>query len=139
MRDLFVDSFYYIALINPRDNHHERARTLAPQIAGCRFWTTDLVLVEVANALSTQRLRPHAAAYLRTVEQSSDTTIIRLTPNLFERALTLYEEHHDKTWSLTDCLSFVVMQDNDISEALTGDHHFTQAGFSSLLNGGENP
>jgi len=125
--------------MNPRDNYHERARGIAPQIAGCRFWTTDLVLVEVANALRAQRLRQHAADYLRIVAQSSDTTIIRLTPELFDRALTLYEERIDKRWSLTDCLSFVIMQDHNISEALTGDRDFTQAGFSSLLNGGKNP
>ena len=133
MRRLFVDSFYYIALINPRDHHHQSARTIAPQLAGSRFWTTDLILTEVADALSDPRLRRHAANYLRTLEQSPDTTVIRLTSEFFARALSLYEQRHDKAWSLTDCLSFVVMQEHDLSEALTGDHHFTQAGYTPVL------
>ena len=51
MRRLFVDSFYYMALINPYDSYHQDVSDIAPQLTGCRFWTTDLVLVEVANAL----------------------------------------------------------------------------------------
>ena len=133
MRRLFVDSFYYIALINPKDQHHQHARTIAPQLAGSRFWTTDLILTEVADALSDPRLRHHAANYVRTLAQSPETTVIRLTPELFERALSLYEHRHDKAWSLTDCLSFVVMQDHGLREALTGDQHFTQAGYAPVL------
>ena len=133
MRQLFVDSFYYIALLNPRDAYHERARAVAPTIVGSHFWTTDLILVEIADAMSAPRLRHYAAAYLRTLEGSPDTTIVRLTPDLFERALSLYEQRPDKEWSLTDCLSFVIMNDKGMTEALTGDHHFEQAGFLSLL------
>lgn len=133
MRQLFVDSFYYIALLNPRDAYHERAQIIAPMIAGSHFCTTDLILVEIANSLSVLRLREHAAAYLRLLEQSQDTTIVHMNADLFERALSRYEQRSDKEWSLTDCLSFVVMEDNDITEALTGDHHFEQAGFRPLL------
>ena len=139
MRRLFVDSFYYIALINPRDQHHGHVQTIAPTLTGCHFWTTDLVLIEVANALSAERLRGYAAGYVRSLEQSSDTTIIRLDNDLFERALSLYEQRSDKTWSLTDCLSFVVMEDHNLTEALTGDHHFRQAGFSPVVPGGATP
>ena len=135
MRHLFVDSFFYIALINPHDVHHEPAREVATSIGGGRFWTTDLVLVEVANALSAVPFRKHAADCLRKVAKSTTTTIVRLTPVLFGRALTRYEQRRDKGWSLTDCLSFVVMEDHKITEALTGDHHFEQAGFQPVLRG----
>jgi predicted nucleic acid-binding protein len=136
MRQLFVDSFYYIALLNPHDAYHERAQTIVPTIAGSHFWTTNLILVEIANALSALRLRDRAAAYIRRLEQSPDTTIVPMTPDLFERALWLYEQRLDKEWSLTDCLSFVVMEGNGITEALTGDHHFEQSGFRLLLGEG---
>jgi predicted nucleic acid-binding protein len=49
------------------------------------------------------------------------------------RGIQLYDSRPDKQWSLTDCISFVVMQDRGIVEALTGDHHFEQAGFTALL------
>lgn len=133
MRQLFVDSFYYIALINPRDAYHDHAKTTALDLADCRFWTTDLALTEVANAMAHPRLRHQAAMYLRAIEQASDTTIIRLTSELFDRALSFYAQHDDKEWSLTDCLSFVVMREHGLTEALTGDHHFTQAGYRPLL------
>jgi len=47
---------------------------------------------------------------------------------------TLYQQRPDKEWGLTDCISFVVMQEQGISEAFTSDHHFTQAGFTILLS-----
>jgi hypothetical protein len=81
-------------------------------------------------------LRNHAAIYLRTLEKATDTTLIYLNPDLFERALSRYEQRADKEWSLTDCLSFIVMEDQGITEALTGDHHFEQAGFRPLLKDG---
>ena len=133
MSRLFVDSFYYIALLNPRDTFHRIARSTASTVVDDQFFTTDLVLVEIANALSAPRLRDFAAAFLRTIEQSSDTTIVRLNVDFFERSLALYEQRPDKEWSLTDCLSFVAMTENGITEALTGDHHFVQAGFRALL------
>jgi predicted nucleic acid-binding protein len=52
---------------------------------------------------------------------------------LFDQGIEFYQCRPDKAWSLTDCLSFVVMTDLGISEALTGDHHFEQAGFRALL------
>ncbi len=57
----------------------------------------------------------------------------RLTPPLFDRAFALYRTHQDKTWSLTDCLSFVVMRETGVSAALTSDRHFAQAGFQILM------
>ena len=55
------------------------------------------------------------------------------TSELFERGLALYNARPDKEWSLTDCISFVVMADEGLTDALTGDRHFEQAGFTALL------
>ncbi len=57
MRRLFVDSFYYIALINPYDHYNQRAQDILPRISGSQFWTTELVLVELADAMSIPQLR----------------------------------------------------------------------------------
>jgi len=64
---------------------------------------------------------------------SPDVRIIGPSEELFSRGLELYRQRPDKEWSLTDCISFVVMRDEQLSEALTGDRHFEQAGFKSLL------
>ena len=60
-------------------------------------------------------------------------TIIPPDAALFDRGLALYASRLDKDWSLTDCISFVAMQEQGLEEALTGDQHFAQAGFSVLL------
>ena len=60
-------------------------------------------------------------------------TVVVATPELWQKTLSLFERHSDKQWSLTDCLSFVVMRDNGITKALTGDRHFVQAGFDALF------
>jgi hypothetical protein len=54
---------------------------------------------------------------------------------LFDARVALYGERMDKDWPLTDCISFVVMQREGITDALTGDRHFEQAGFVPLLKG----
>jgi len=59
--------------------------------------------------------------------------VVGLDPHLYQRGINLYAQRPDKEWSLTDCISFVVMSDRGITEALTGDHHFEQAGFRALL------
>ncbi len=58
--------------------------------------------------------------------------IVRPTQDLFNRGLRFYDARPDKQWSLTDCISMVVMQESGIKDVLTGDHHFEQAG-SNLL------
>ncbi len=74
-----------------------------------------------------------AAAFLESLSADQRVKIVPLTAALFDRGRALYEQHADKEWSLTDCISFVTMRDERIVEAATGDHHFEQAGFTALL------
>lgn len=60
-------------------------------------------------------------------------TIAPLDMETFDAGVELYRARPDKDWSLTDCISFVVMRERGITEALTGDRHFEQAGFKALL------
>ena len=93
---------------------------------------TEAVLVEVGNALSS--FHRHAAVqFIRRCSETDNTIVVAIGSKLFKQALTLYEARSDKTWGLTDCISFVVMEENDLSIALTADHHFVQAGFRALL------
>ena len=128
----FADSFYYIALLNRRDAAHEAARRLSESAAGPTV-TTTWVLTEVADALSDPALRRGAVRLIGALRVDPDCLIVPASEEMFARGLDLYTERPDKDWSLTDCISFVVMRDQGLTEALTGDHHFEQAGFAALL------
>ncbi|HVT43623.1 MAG TPA: PIN domain-containing protein [Thermoanaerobaculia bacterium] len=135
MVELFLDTSYAIALSAPSDQHHDRAVGLAREIESenRRLVTTRAVMVEIGNALAKQRYRAAATALLAAMEEDSGIEIIALSDTLFSRAMLIFRERTDKEWGLTDCVSFVVMQDRHITDALTADTHFRQAGFQPLL------
>ncbi len=101
--------------------------------AGARLVTTCAVLLEIGNVLAKQRYRHAAVQLLDTLSQDPSVHVVPLSADLYERALTLFRERPDKDWGLTDCVSFVVMRDRDITVALTPDTHYQQAGFRALL------
>lgn len=129
----FLDTAYILALLNSRDHYHAAARAFFPRMrAAQEVWATDAILIEVGNILARSH-RAEAATFIRTCETTSNIRVASLTSTLLARALALYEQRSDKTWGLTDCLSFVVMQDQGLTNALTTDDHFRQAGFRVLL------
>jgi predicted nucleic acid-binding protein len=132
MNEVFADSVYYIALFNSRDQFHDSAvRFTVPR--RIRVVTTHWVLMEVADALCAPVIRPTAARFVRRALADRDLILISELSPWFEVGLRLYETRPDKSWFLTDCISFAVMEARGIREALTGDHHFAQAGFTPLL------
>lgn len=135
MSEVFLDTAYAIALSVASDAHHERAVALAEQLEAdaTRMITTRAVLLEIGNALSKQRYRPAAVALLDALEQDSQVEIVALSDALYAQALELFRNRPDKDWGLIDCVSFVVMQERGLTEALTTDEHFAQAGFKPLL------
>ena len=138
MAEVFLDTAYAIALSSPNDLFHHRAIQLAEQIEaqGIQLVTTRAVLLEIGNALSRQRHRDAAITLLDALEADPNVEIIPLSEQLYTRALRLYRERPYKDWGLTDCVSFVVLQDRTITEALTTDEHFQQAGFRMLMREG---
>lgn len=135
MNEIFVDTGYWIALINSDDALHRKAAQIAPTLANRRLITTDLVLNELLNGLSKRGrlLRQSAVATIRRLQQAPNVEIVLQTPALFDRALNLYRDRPELAWSHTDCVSFCLMDDRQIHEALAHDHHFEQAGFLALL------
>jgi predicted nucleic acid-binding protein len=132
MNLVFADTFYYFALLNPDDEMHEAAVAFTAAFAGTMV-TTAWVLTELGDGLARV---PNRALFLGLVAQlRSDGDVFIVSPDaeLFEKGLELYSRRPDKDWSLTDCISFAVMQNKSITDALTGDHHFEQAGFKILL------
>ena len=132
---VFLDAAYAIALSVPNDLYHALAILLADrlEVEKTRMVTTHAVLLEIGNALSKQRHREAAIKLLHSLEADPNVEIVPLSQSLYARAFRFYRERLDKEWGLTDCVSFVVMQDLKIAEALTTDEHFQQAGFRALL------
>jgi hypothetical protein len=133
--EVFLDTAYAIALSAPTDEYHERALLLADQLEaqGTKLVTTRAVVLEIGNALAKQRYRQASVELLESLEHDPNVEIIPLTEELYERAFDLYRRRPDKEWGITDCISFVVMQDRGLRAALTTDQHFQQAGFRALL------
>jgi predicted nucleic acid-binding protein len=131
-KTIFVDTLFVVALINRRDQYHDRAEELANRYEGQEFLTTDAVLVEVGNALA-RRFKQEAIEIIEHFLASEDVQLVRLTPDLFTEAFALYKSHQDKEWGLTDCISFVAMRKAKVEDALTFDEHFVQAGFKALM------
>ena len=132
MKTIFADSYYYLAFVNDRDAGHERALEFSRSYRG-RSMTTEWVLTEVADALSVPEQRGVFLELLTQLRNDPGLTILEASHDLFDRGIALFAERPDKSWSLTDCISFVAMQRFGVSEALTADRHFQQAGFLPLL------
>ena len=129
---VFADTYYYLALVSPRDAGHERAAAFSRAYHG-RVLTTPWVLTEVADALASPVQRGLFVAMLADLKSDTHTTVVAPTIELFEAGCDLYSQRRDKGWSLTDCISFVAMKQHRIAEALTADQHFEQSGFKALL------
>jgi uncharacterized protein len=127
----FADTFYFLALLNPNDSAHAAAMEHSHGPGG--ILTTEWVLTEVADAMAWQPKRQGFLNLHRLLRSEPDVEIVPASAGFFARGVELYAARPDKDWSLTDCISFLVMQDRGITDALTGDHHFEQAGFRALL------
>ena len=129
---IFVDTVYLLALINPNDSWRPKALEWAGQVSE-PLVTTEAVLTEVADAFCRSDRRRWAIEAIRDIRSEPDCTCVPGSADLFTRGFELYASRADKDWSLTDCISFVVMRDRGINQALTADLHFAQAGFVALL------
>ena len=132
MNQVFADTYYYLALLVARDETHRLAVALTQQLRG-QIVTTGWVLLEFANAVSKSRRRHYFPSLWDDLKQNPQMIIIPPDKALFEEGTELYRNRPDKDWSLTDCISFLVMEREGITEALTGDHYFEQAGFTILF------
>jgi hypothetical protein len=132
MKAIFADSYYYLALLNRDDDDHQRAVELARAMFAPTV-TTCWVLTEVGDAMAGKGQRKNFVAFIDRLRTVPTVRIIQPTSKLFDMGLELFAQRPDKDWSLTDCISFVVMQNEELDEALTADHHFVQAGFKMLM------
>lgn len=129
---LFLDTSFVQALLNRRDQYHDRAMTLSARLRMDTIWTTEAVITEIGNALSCFD-RARACSFIRSLYSTRNVRVVNVTTDLLQQGLSLYESRSDKTWGLTDCISFVVMDQNSLRDALSSDRDFLQAGFRALL------
>ncbi len=129
---IFVDTVYWLALVNRNDRWHRHALDWSGRADG-PLVTTEAVLTEVADALCHRDRRRWAVDAIRAIRADRTITSVAGSAALFRRSLDLYAARQDKDWSLTDCISFTVMKDRGIDRALTADVHYVQAGFRALL------
>lgn len=132
---LFADSSYWIALLNPSDELHSKAINLAQRFSAAAIVTSEMVLVEVLNSFSNRgpHLRKLVGNAVEALLRNRSVTVVPHTSEHFKIAMQLYVRMVDKSWSVTDCASFEIMQAERISAALTHDRHFAQAGYDVLM------
>ena len=132
IKPIFIDTSYVLALLNSHDQFHQQALILADEIDGTLI-TTEAILTEIGNALAKSQWRELAINTLDDLRNDEDVEILSINSDLFSTAFNFYSSRMDKEWGLTDCISFVVMKNQKLTDALTADHHFEQAGFKALL------
>jgi len=129
---IFVDTSFLLAVLNPRDTLHSCAQAWAALIAESLL-VTEYVVWEMVNSLSLPVDRPKVHLAVQEIQTASDWEWVPASNPLFVAGMQLHRERGDKSWSLTDCISFQVMRQRNIRRALTYDHHFEQAGYEALL------
>lgn len=133
--EVFADTGYWIAMHNTEDEWHRKAREAAASLANKRIVTSEMVLVEFLNFFSRSGAANRRLAAI-TVRQLWDDPGIKVIPQdsaQLKAAVQRYADRLDQRWSVTDCASFLIMEDRGIAEALAYDIDFVQAGFRALL------
>ena len=137
MKKIFVDTSGWANFFDTDEPFHRLTRNIYENARnnGTRLVTTNYVVTELTSLLTSpfRISRPRIIEYIDAIKQSPSVDLIHIDRGLDDQAWQLLTERVDKNWSLVDCSSFVVMQNERITESLTTDHHFEQAGFVRLL------
>ena len=135
MATYFADTSYWMALSRKRDQYNRHAVVWNRFVIQTKsiIVTTEAVLWEWLNAFSDASTRAVAAEGYRRAHADARIQVVPFQPELIDSAVQLYRTRPDKSWSLTDCLSFVVMERRHLTEALTTDGHFEQAGLKAMM------
>jgi uncharacterized protein len=131
MTAVFIDTSFLLAASTSSDIHHVAASKYR-DIPG-RAITTEFVLLEFCDALVSPFHRRLAGNVVQSIRANPRIDIVECSPALWSEGFELFTSRADKFWGLTDCISFAVMQRFGITDALTSDRHFEQAGFKALL------
>ena len=128
----FVDTFAFIAWMHEDDAAHNVVSEYLESFTG-QLVTTEWVLVELADALSHPSARASAVELIEFVRDEPQYEIVPYDVEVFGAGFDLFAKRPDKEWSLTDCISFAIMSERGLTDALTADHHFAQVGFHTVF------
>jgi len=132
MTTVFADTSFYIALLRPVDDLHLPSKEFDRGYHGF-YLTSEYVLIELGNWFAETAQRRVFVELARRLRAEPRTTVVPADASWTAQGLDLYAGRSDKQWSLTDCISFQMMRQHGLTDALTADHHFTQAGFNAVL------
>lgn len=135
MRIVFADTGYWTAILNPKDDLRDKAKDVSSSLGNVQIITSEMVLTELLNYFAKRgtTLREATVETVKKLRANANVEIIPMTSKQFREALDLFHQRPDKKWSLTDCASFLVMKEKEITDALAHDKHFEQAGYKALL------
>ena len=134
--DVLIDTAGFLSLWDASDQYHKRAVQLQTELSrkAGRFLTTDYIVDETATLLLVRHSHAAADDFLQTVLASQSLQMQWIDSDRFQRAARFFTQHNDKQWSFTDCVSFILMHELNLTDCFTTDHHFRQAGFNALLS-----
>lgn len=132
MSAVFGDTSFYFALLNPADAWHKAAVVLSRELDR-PVVTSKFVLLELGNALARTTSRQTFVELVEALRADSQISIVPSSARLWADGFELFGRRNDKHWSMIDCSSFAIMKDRGLSDILTSDRHFEQAGFHMLL------
>jgi len=137
MSFLFIDTSGWGNLFDASQPYHSQATDfyLSAKVEEKKIITTNYIIIELVSLLTSPLRVPRnkIIQFISGIKLSPYLKIIHTDISLDDQAWQFFQRHQDKDWSLVDCSSFVIMNRLNISEALTSDHHFEQAGFVRLL------
>ena len=135
MKQIFADTFYWIALTDSKDEWHSSVKKVTLSLGNFRIVTTDEVIGEFLNHFSEKGRfwRDKSVTLVKAIQSNSNITVVPQTRQSFLDGLKMYQERGDKGYSFVDCVSMNTMRERGLTEILTHDHHFTQEGFTILL------
>ncbi|MEP6901748.1 MAG: nucleic acid-binding protein [Actinomycetota bacterium] len=133
--EIFVDTLYLVARLNPKDQWHKAALDIEPHLKGKRLVTNETVLIELLNYLAEfpPEMREAVTRFVKLALEKEVVEVVLHTHEAFSEGLELYGNRLDKGYGLTDCISMTLMREREIQEVLTHDNHFKQEGFTVLL------
>ncbi|MGI0485811.1 type II toxin-antitoxin system VapC family toxin [Pantanalinema rosaneae CENA516] len=135
MKQLFADTFYWIASINPGDDWHKQAIALTATLDQVQIVTTDEVLTEVLTFFAGRgmKMRQRAVQLVKGIMNNPKILVLQQTRESFLAGVQFYESRPDKKYSLPDCISMNTMRQLNVRDVLTHDKHFIQEGYVILL------
>ena len=133
---VFIDTHALVAIVNADDEHHEMTARLLSDVVQQRVpvFTSDWVLAEFLSVCSRRPLRAAAGKVAASVRASPLTTVVEASRATWDRAFDLFRARRDKEWSLVDCTTIILCEDNSVRRVLTHDHHFAQAGLEVMID-----